>query len=38
MPESRVIFETPRLVLRELTLGDLDFVAEMLAHPETYLD
>jgi len=30
----RVILETPRLVLRELELGDLDFVAELLAHPE----
>ena len=28
------ILETPRLVLRELTLDDLDFVVEMLAHPE----
>jgi RimJ/RimL family protein N-acetyltransferase len=28
------ILETPRLVLRELSLRDLDFVAEMLAHPE----
>jgi RimJ/RimL family protein N-acetyltransferase len=33
MVESRVILDTPRLVLRELTLGDLDFVAELLAHP-----
>ena len=37
MPESRVIFETERLVLRELTFDDLDFVAEMLAHPEVML-
>jgi RimJ/RimL family protein N-acetyltransferase len=29
-----VILETPRLILRELMLDDLDFVAEMLAHPE----
>ncbi len=29
-----LILETPRLVLRELSLDDLDFVAEMLAHPE----
>ena len=29
-----VILETPRLTLRELTQDDLDFVAEMLAHPE----
>ncbi len=26
--------ETCRLVLRELSFDDLDFVAEMLAHPE----
>ena len=30
----RVILETPRLVLRELSLDDLDFIAELLAHPE----
>jgi len=29
-----IILETPRLVLRELSLSDLDFVAAMLAHPE----
>ena len=29
-----VILETPRLELRELSAGDLDFVATMLAHPE----
>jgi len=29
-----VVIETPRLSLRELTLDDLDFVAEMWAHPE----
>jgi [ribosomal protein S5]-alanine N-acetyltransferase len=29
-----VILETSRLVLRELSLSDLDFVAAMLAHPE----
>jgi RimJ/RimL family protein N-acetyltransferase len=28
------ILETTRLALRELNLGDLDFVAAMLAHPE----
>lgn len=28
------MLETPRLVMRELTPDDLDFVAEMLAHPE----
>jgi len=31
---GRVILETSRLVLRELSLADLDFVAEMLAQPE----
>lgn len=29
-----VILETERLILREMSLSDLDFVAEMLAHPE----
>jgi [ribosomal protein S5]-alanine N-acetyltransferase len=29
-----VIIETERLLLREMDLGDLDFVAEMLADPE----
>jgi RimJ/RimL family protein N-acetyltransferase len=29
-----IIARTPRLVLRELTPDDLDFVATMLAHPE----
>ena len=28
------ILETSRLALREMSLGDLDFVAAMLAHPE----
>ena len=28
------LLETPRLVLRELTPGDLDFVATVMAHPE----
>ncbi len=28
------ILETPRLLLREMTLGDLDFLAGMLADPE----
>jgi [ribosomal protein S5]-alanine N-acetyltransferase len=31
---SRVILETPRLVLREMTPRDIDFVASMMAHPE----
>jgi RimJ/RimL family protein N-acetyltransferase len=30
----KLIFETPRLTLREMAEGDLDFVADMLAHPE----
>ena len=29
-----VIIETKRLILRELEPGDIDFVAEMLGHPE----
>jgi RimJ/RimL family protein N-acetyltransferase len=32
--EMRVILETPRLRLRELNLGDIEFVAGLLAHPE----
>jgi len=32
--QTRIVLETPRLVLRELILRDIDFVAEMLAHPE----
>ena len=31
---TQTILETSRLVLRELTPGDLDFIAEMMAHPE----
>jgi RimJ/RimL family protein N-acetyltransferase len=31
---SRVILETPRLLLREMTRDDLDFIALMMAHPE----
>ncbi len=30
----KTILETNRLLLRERTLADLDFIAEMLAHPE----
>lgn len=30
----RVILETPRLVLREMSMSDLDFVAQMLGDPE----
>jgi RimJ/RimL family protein N-acetyltransferase len=30
----KTVLETPRLVLRELTPDDLDFMASMLAHPE----
>ena len=33
MPTTPVLL-TPRLALREMRLGDLDFVAAMLAHPE----
>lgn len=29
-----LLLETPRLLVRELASGDLDFVAAMLAHPE----
>ena len=28
------VFETPRLVLKEMSLADLDVIAEMLAYPE----
>jgi RimJ/RimL family protein N-acetyltransferase len=31
---SRVILETPRLILREMTPQDIDFIAMMMAHPE----
>jgi [ribosomal protein S5]-alanine N-acetyltransferase len=31
---NSTVLETPRLQLREMTPGDLDFVATMLAHPE----
>ena len=31
---SKVILETPRLRLREMTPKDIDFVAAMMAHPE----
>ena len=31
---QKQILETSRLILREMSLDDLDFVAEMLAHPE----
>src|SRR5208282_5034154 len=30
----KVILETPRLILREMSMDDLDFVAVMLADPE----
>src|SRR3954470_10847039 len=30
----KVILETPRLLLRELAAGDLDFMARMLGDPE----
>jgi RimJ/RimL family protein N-acetyltransferase len=31
---SQVILETPRLILREMTRRDIDFIALMMAHPE----
>jgi ribosomal-protein-alanine N-acetyltransferase len=31
---SRVILETPRLRLREMTWRDIDFIARMMAHPD----
>jgi RimJ/RimL family protein N-acetyltransferase len=31
---SRLVLETPRLLLREMTMGDIDFIAAMMAHPE----
>jgi [ribosomal protein S5]-alanine N-acetyltransferase len=31
---SRVILETARLILREMTPQDIDFIATMMAHPE----
>ena len=31
---SRVILETPRLILREMVPQDIDFIATMMAHPE----
>ncbi len=31
---SRVVLETARLLLREMTPGDIDFIAAMMAHPE----
>src|SRR5438034_6085594 len=34
MVDPRVILETPRLMLRELSPGDLDFLAALLADPE----
>ena len=35
---QKQILETPRLVLREMSLADLDFVAVMLADPEVMVD
>lgn len=29
-----IVLETPRLILREMGMADLDFIAVMLAHPE----
>lgn len=31
---GRTILETPRLLLREMTPSDIDFIAAMMAHPE----
>jgi RimJ/RimL family protein N-acetyltransferase len=28
------VLETPQLILREMSVADLDFIAELLAHPE----
>jgi RimJ/RimL family protein N-acetyltransferase len=33
-PNMNAVLETAHLTLREMSLADLDFVAEMLAHPE----
>jgi [ribosomal protein S5]-alanine N-acetyltransferase len=34
MKSTKSVLETPRLLLREMSLDDLDFVTAMLAHPE----
>ena len=34
MPDEQVVYETPRLILRLMTMEDLDFIAGMLADPE----
>lgn len=34
MPDEQVVCETPRLILRLMTMEDLDFIAGMLADPE----
>jgi len=31
---GQVVLETPRLILREMTRRDLDFIASMMAHPD----
>jgi RimJ/RimL family protein N-acetyltransferase len=33
-PPTSEVMETPRLLLREMGMGDLDFLVELLAHPE----
>lgn len=33
-PRARIVFETPRLILRELTLADIDALATLYANPE----
>jgi RimJ/RimL family protein N-acetyltransferase len=30
----KIVLETPRLVLRELAIADVDLIAPMLMHPE----
>jgi ribosomal-protein-alanine N-acetyltransferase len=34
MKSTKLVLETTRLILREMSLDDLDFVSAMLAHPE----
>ncbi len=34
MKSTKLVLETQRLILREMSLDDLDFVSSMLAHPE----
>jgi RimJ/RimL family protein N-acetyltransferase len=32
--DMKIVLETPRLILRELAIADVDFIAPMLMHPE----